>query len=236
MDYEKEFNIFSSNINQAARAFYYHQEIQRQVYDDGVKHQSLPDGYFQDSKMFQAMQANSQFWMDYKHSSIVFAIITLGRILDKNSNAHKIERLIKAARNSGLFNNDKLRERKIKGSDNADEWIDNYMNNAHELSSNNFAEILSFAEETRKKWETVKDLRNKIYAHQEALDDVKKAAIFKKSTYGAFEEIIERLLILEHIFLEAFHNGKLPDFDYKNQRIKNAVVEDVKSLLQRLSK
>lgn len=236
MDYEKEFNIFSSNINQAARAFYYHQEIQKQVYDDGEKYQNLPDGYFQDSKMFQAMQANSQFWMDYKHSSIVFAIITLGRILDKNSNAHKIERLIKAAQNSDLFNNDKLRERKIKRSDNADEWINNYINNAHELSSKNFSEILSFAEETRKKWETVKDLRNKIYAHQEALDDIKKVAIFKKSTYGAFQEIIERLLTLEHIFWEAFHNGKPPDFGFKNQQIKNAVVKDVRSLLDRLSK
>lgn len=220
MGYEKEFEIFSSNINQAARSFYYHQEIQRQIYDDGIKHQNMPDGYFQNSKMFQAMQANSQFWMDYKHSSIVFAIIVLGRILDKNANAHKIERLIETAQKSGFFKNEKLRERKINGSNNSHEWIDNYMQNAHEFSDNDFKKISDFASETRKKWKNVKDLRNKIYAHQEAMDDQKKSSIFEKSKYAVFEEIIERLLTLEHILWDSFHNGKVPDFNHKNQKIK----------------
>lgn len=235
MGYEKEFGIFSSNINQAARALYYHQEIQKQIYEDGVKHQNLPEGYFQDSKMFQAMQANSQFWMDYKHSSIVFAIITLGRILDKNSNAHKIERLIKTARNSNLFNNDKLRERKIKGSDNANEWIEDYMKSTHELTDLDYNKITSFTEETRKRWEDVKDLRNKIYAHQEALDDNRKAEILEKSKYEVFEDIIDRLLTLEYIFWQAYHNGTAPDFDYKNQQIRKYIKDDVHSLLTRLT-
>lgn len=235
MGYEKEFEVFFSNINQAARSFYYHQEIQRQVYDDGIKHQNIPNGYFQNSKIFQAIEANSQFWMDYKHSSIVFAIITLGRILDKNANAHKIERLIETAEKSGLFKNEKLRERKISGSENAHEWIDNYMQGAHQLSDADFKKISEFVFETRRKWEGVKDLRNKIYAHQEAMDDQKKSLILENSKYVVFEDIIDRLLTVGHIFWDAFHNGKAPDFDYKNQQIKKGVESDVKSLLQRLS-
>lgn len=236
MVYEKEFEIFSSNIRQAARSFYYHQEIQRQVYEDGLKHENMPDGNFQYSKMFQAMQANSQFWMDYKQSSIVFCVITLGKIFDKNSKSHRIERLIKEASQSGLFTNKKLKERKIKGSDNAHEWIDNYMVNAQELSSNDFTNISKYAASTREQWENVKDLRNKIYAHQDVMDETKKSAIYEKSKYSVFEEIIGRLLTLEHIFFDAFYNGKAPDFSYKDSMIRDAVVKDVQSLLERLTR
>lgn len=238
MSYEQEFKIFSSNINQAARAFYYHQELQRQIYNDGIKHQNMPNGYFQDSKLFQAVQENSQFWMDYKHCNIVFTVIVLGRIFDKDTKSqksHHIERLIKFAKNSELFKNEKLRERKIKGSDNSHEWIDNYMKNTHELSQDNFKNISDYAKETREKWESVKDLRNKIYAHQDVIDDLKKSAIFEKSQYLVFEEIVQRLLTLENVFLEAFSNGRAPDFDFKNQQIKNAVLRDVKSLLEKIS-
>lgn len=239
MNYEQEFKIFSSNINQAARAFYYHQEFQRQVFDDGIKHQNMPNGYFQDSKLFQAVQDNAQFWMDYKHCSIVFAVIVLGRIFDKDTKyqkSHHIERLIESANNnSGLFTNEKLRERKIKGSDNSHEWIDNYMKNTHELSQDDFKNIYDYTKETREKWESVKDLRNKIYAHQDVIDDLKKNAIFEKGQYLVFEEIIQRLLTLENVFLEAYSNGSAPDFDFKNQQIKNAVLRDVKSLLEKIS-
>lgn len=238
MNYEQEFKIFSSNINQAARAFYYHQEFQRQIYDDGIKHQNMPNGYFQDSKLFQAVQDNAQFWMDYKDCTIVFTVIVLGRIFDKDKKyqkSHHIERLIESANNSGFFTNEKLRERKIKGSDNSHEWIDNYMKNTHELSQDDFKNIYDYAKKTRENWESVKDLRNKIYAHQDVIDDLKKNAIFEKSQYLVFEEIIQRLLTLENVFLEAFSNGRAPDFDFKNQHIKNAALKDVKSLLEKIS-
>jgi len=72
--YEEEFKIFSSNVNQAARSFYYHREIEMQVYEDGIKHQELLKGNFQDSKLFQAMQANAQFWNDYNYSVLVYSV------------------------------------------------------------------------------------------------------------------------------------------------------------------
>lgn len=235
MSYEKEFEIFSANINQAARSFYYHQEIQRQVYEDGIKHEEMPQGHFQDSKLYQAMQANAKFWTDYKHSSIVFSVITLGKIFDKQSNSHKLKRLIETAENSGLFTKERLRERKIKGSSNALEWIDNYMQTTYALSHDDFARIRGFGCETRTKWEKVKALRHKIYAHQEVMDDSKKAEIFEQSKYSAFEEIITRLLTIENIFQEAFDNGKVPDFEYKNLKVRESVARDVSSLLARLS-
>lgn len=234
MDYEKEFEIFSSNINQAARSFYYHIELNQQVYDDGIKHQKMPDGYFQDSKFYQAVDANAQFWMDYKHGSILFVVIVLGRIFDPNPNSYSINRLVKSARESG-FTNEKLRERKIKGSDNSDEWIEDYMSDAHELLDSDFEEISNYAKEACTKWSNIKDLRNKIYAHQDVIDEERKIGIFQQGKYSVLEELIEQLLTLEHIFFQAFHNGKKPDFDYKNEQIKNDVVKDVASLLERLS-
>lgn len=235
MNYEHEFEIFSSNINQAAYAFYYHIELQRQIQKDGLKHEKKRDGYFQYSKIFQGVSANAQFWNHYKYSSILTAIITVGRILDKPSTTHKIERLITAAESSDLFTRKSLRERKMKGSDNAHDWIDSFMNNTYELCAEDFKKIHDFVEHTRKKWESIKDLRNKVYAHQEVMDNLKKTAIFQKSTYAAFEDIIKRLLKIEHIFWEAFNNGKKPDFRFQNKRIHRYTKKDIQSLLNTLA-
>lgn len=234
-DYEQEFQMFSSNINQAARSFYYHREIQWQVYEDGIKHQELPEGYFQDSIMFQAMNANAQFWNDYKYSSLFYAIVTLGRIFDKNKNSHGIKRLVKVAKSSELFTKEKLRERKVSGSENAHEWIETYMQSVTDIAPEDYYHFLRHVVEAKKLWNNVKDVRNKLYAHQDVISAEKRSAILEKATYDTIEQIIKRLLTLESILFEAHHNGKKPDFEYVNTRIHSGVKSDVSSLLSRLS-
>ncbi|HNS44957.1 MAG TPA: hypothetical protein PKH37_07010 [Alphaproteobacteria bacterium] len=232
-NYEKEFQIFSSNLNQAARAFYYHQEIQRQVYEDCMKYKS-----WQESNIYQAIQDNAQFWEDYKDLSILCFVITLRKIFDKDKNgqeSHHIDRLIKSVKNSDLFTNQKLRERKIKGSDNADDWIDEYMKNTHQLSETDFSKIEDFVSATKEKWDSVKPLCNKILAHQDALTPQKRSQIFENSKYAIFEEIITRLLTVENILWQAYHNGQKPDFGYVNNKVRNAVAYDVVLLLGKLS-
>ncbi len=100
MTYENEFKIFSANIQRASRSFYYDREMQSQVYKDC---QRQDNNYFQDSKLYQAMQRNAQFWNDYKYSSILCTIIVLGRVFDKNNSSHSIKRLIKLSKETTSF-------------------------------------------------------------------------------------------------------------------------------------
>lgn len=233
--YEQEFQLFSSNIHQAARSFYYHREIQRQVYDDGIKHQELPMGCFQNSKMFQAMNANAQFWNDYKYSSLFYAIVILGRIFDRNKKSHGIRRLTRIAKCSGLFTKEELKKRKIAGSENAHEWIDAYMEKVTDIRPEEYYRFLRYIVTTGKLWDEVKDVRNKLYAHQDVISAEKKSAILEKAKYDIFEKIIFNLLKTEEILWEVFHNGKKPDVDSASTKILDRVRSDVSSLLSRLS-
>lgn len=230
-EYEKEFQIFASNINQAARSFYYHQEIQRQIYEDCQKQEN---GYFQYSKLYQAVDANAQFWNDYKYSSLLYTIVLLGRIFDKNKKSHGIRRLVKIAKKSGSFTTHKLRERKIKDSDNASEWIDDYMSEKKDIGSSEYFKFLRYVVETIKLWEQVKPVRNKIYAHQDVISDISKKGILEKAKYSVFEDLINRLLTIENAYWQAYYNGTSPDLGYRNEQVFNRTKEDVTSLLSRL--
>jgi hypothetical protein len=234
-NYEQEFQVYASNINQVARSFYYHKEIQQQVYEDGVKHQELPEGHFQDSEMFQAMNANAQFWSDYKSSSLFYSIVILGRIFDKDKSSHGIKRLVKTARNSKLFTKEKLRERKISGSENAHEWIETYMQSLTDITPSEYCSFLCYLRETQRLWNDIKGVRNKLYAHQDAISSEKKHAILEKATYDTIEQIIQRLLTVEAILFDAYNNGRKPDFEYVDTKIHSRVKSDVSSLLSRLS-
>lgn len=235
MSYQKEFQIFSSNINQAARAFYYHKEINRQIHEDGLKHDKPPESYYQYSKVYSSVQENARFWNDHDSMSITYTIIILGRVFDKPKKSHKIERLLDQAKQSRLFTNEELRKRKTKDSPNSFEWIDKYMEGSYELQDKDFLEIENFVKMTRKKWENIKDLRNKVFAHEEILEDEEKKRIYKNSNYQIFQEIISNLLTVEHIFWEAFNNGTKPDFNYQNTRIESYIKNDVTSLLGKVS-
>lgn len=230
-EYEKEFQIFSNNVNQAARSFYYHTEIQKQVYEDCSKQEN---DYFQYSKMYQAIDANAQFWNDYKYSSLFHAIVTLGRIFDRNKKSHGIRRLVKIAKQSGSFTTHKLRERKIKDSDNASEWIDEYMYEKQDIGSSEYFKLLRYVVETINMWQQVKGVRNKLYAHQDVMTDTKRQSILETATYGTLEDIIKRLLTIEHIYWQAYYNGASPDLGYKNEQVLNRVQKDVTALLKRL--
>lgn len=234
-EYEQEFQIFATNIRSAARSFYYHRELMHQVYTDGLKHQQLPNGYFQDSKMYQAMNSNSQFWETYNFSSIFHTILTLGRIFDKDPRSHSINRLSKLIKRSCIFSKEELRKRKISESDNANEWIDEYIDNVNEFSQEDYQSIFQYIAETLEHWDCVKDVRNKLYAHQDVLGFDRKSEIREKATYDVIEKIIARLLTIEHILWEAFHNGRTPYFEYTNKEIFEKAKADVSSLLSRLS-
>lgn len=57
------------------------------------------------------------------------------------------------------------------------------------------------------------------YAHQDVLNAEKKLKILEKATYNILGKIILRLLTIDNILFEAFHNGREPNFDYVNNGI-----------------
>ena len=233
-NYEKEFQIFASNTNQAARSFYYHKEIHGQVGDDIRKYQEIPEGHPGTSELFQAMNANAQFWNDFSNSSSLFSLVTLGRIFDKPSKSHGIARLIKEIQSTDLFSKSELRKRKIAGSDNSHEWIDGFMQNIRNTTREECDRFLLYVADTQKLWIEIKDVRNKLYAHQDIISPQKESEILGTATDEKIEKIILRLLTIKKALWEAFNNGANLNLEYGNTGLQMRVQTEVATLLDRL--
>lgn len=229
-DYEDEFRIFSDNVNKSARSFYYHKEFNRQVLDDCRKQQN---GHYGKSILYKSISANTQFWNDYNFSSLHYTVVILGRIFDKNKNSHGLCRLFTISKqNLNAFTTEKLRERKITGLGNADEWIDDYMSDKADIDPSSYLE--TFIKETISFWDEVKHVRNKFYAHQAVINA--NNYILEEVKYEKYEKIINRLLTIEHVYWEAYNNGILPSLDYKNSDVHAQAKEEISNLLNRLAK
>ncbi len=108
------------------------------------------------------------------------------------------------------------------------------MKDAYELNENDFSGIENYANETQELWDKISKTRNKIFAHQDILTDKKRLEILKNTEYSKIGVIIQRLLTLENIYFQAFHNGNKPDFTYKDSRVEKQAKEEIFSLLTQL--
>lgn len=210
-EFEKEFNIFETNVHYVARCFYNSREFERQSYEDTEKYNNPPESHSQDSPIYQALNRNPRFWNIYKFASINSVFITLGLIFDKNGNSHSIKTLLKSIKNSPDFSLEKLKERKICGSENANEWIGDFMLNKKEFGESDFSELEKYIDDTKLLWNNIGPIRHKIFAHQDRQCDEKE--ILNNATYDKIENIISRLLKIYDTIWNLYHNGTIPDFD-----------------------
>lgn len=220
MTYEKEFEVFSTNINGASRAFYYHTIINEKA--------------AKNEDMLRALNSAALFWDDYRYFSILSVIIILGRVFDKNKRSHRLKKLIEDARASKHFTKESLRERKLVDSGNHVEWLEGYIQNAHELGSGDFDEMEDFAKEITDLWEKMAKIRKKIFAHQDIMDESRKTTIVQTGKYKAIEQIIQKLLTLEHVLEQASLNGKKPDYTYRDTSNREAAEEEIDDIFSTL--
>ena len=109
------------------------------------------------------------------------------------------------------------------------------MKNTHELNALDFAKIEALKCEAEILWKDIKDIRNKILAHQDILNENKKNNILAKGKYEIFEKIISKLLTIRYILDAAYINGTKPDFAHKDIDIHSSIKTDIESLFSRLS-
>lgn len=183
------------------------------------------------------MNANANFWNHFTYSSLLTAIIILGRVFSKEkscgNNSHCLSRLISIIETTDEFKSKNLRKRKTEGSENFEDWIDSYMEGTHVLNESDFKDIRNLEKQTRDQWNKISYLRNKIFAHRDVLKG-NNLQTSENTTYQEIEKIIENLLILKNIFWQAYHNGRKPDFLYSNLEIEKDIKKDVASLFSRI--
>lgn len=240
-EFEREWAIFSTNVERAARYFYQIKEIHNLLSAeiDAAKSEHKPDiGHF---PIYNALSKNAQFWNDHEHKTIYSIIIILGCIFD-SGDSHRIERLTTLANSCNVFHIENIKRRVNERLSSTPQIAESYLVNINVydndiyISNADIKKIRQYIQETRKAYHPLKSYRNKMIAHQDILPKEDRNRIRESVEYKLVEEIIERLIKIDNVFFNMYHNAISPDFSFHDQRIKRQAAEDVRNLIHQLQK
>jgi hypothetical protein len=159
----------------------------------------------------EKLNATPYFWRTVLYALQSTQFIVLGRIFDPNAE-HNVHRLIKLAqKNVAIFSKGALAARKRAESDNADEWLPEYMTHVYEPEANDFRRLRAHVARKKKIYMGVyRDIRRKVFAHRELADREAINQLFKGTTIAEMKEIFVFLSKLYQAFWQLYHNGVKP--------------------------
>ena len=218
-DFSHELEVFRTEIESAIQFFYAYLTI----------HAALADN----EKVLRIVNETPLFWrtnVGALHTSI---FIVLGRVFDQSSN-HNIDRLLKVAQDhSDIFSKEALEARKRKGSENADEWIDEYMKHVHVPTVRDFRRLRKHVSKYRKIYETgYRDIRRKVYAHKELSIRADVQKLFAKTNVDEMQKLLIFLKRIYECLWELFDNGRkpvLPPMKYSVKAMRKAETSEWES-------
>ena len=192
-----ELEVFRTEVQSATQFFYAYLAIHSEIAEK--------------KKALKFINETPLFWTTNIGALQISLFITLGRIFDKTSK-HNIESLLKmAVKNNDLFTKASFEARKRKGSDNADDWIDEYMKTAYVPDDTDFTRLEKNIEKYRKLYDSnYRKIRNKIFAHKEFSKSTQTEKLFKKTNIRELERIFTFLNKLYEALWQLLNNGRKP--------------------------
>lgn len=162
-------------------------------------------------KALDAVNRTPLFWKTNMGALQTAFFIVLGRIFDQNSE-HNIDRLLKLAEtNIAIFSKISLAERKRRESQNADEWLDEYLKHSYEPKKDEFRIFRNKVKEYRKIYEAnYRDIRHKIYAHKDVTDSKDVQNLFSKTNIRELQKVFVFANALYEALWELLYNGRKP--------------------------
>ena len=205
------------NVAEASEQFEHHLEEFRKEVQGGTQFfyamLAINGLASQNEFVREKLNDTSLFWNTNIGALQLAAFVTLGRVFDQKS-AYNIDKLVGLAQgNIGLFSKPALGERKQKESRNADEWLDNYLKDAYEPSSDDFRCLRKYVRKYRRIYQDNYDpIRDRIYAHKELARDSDKHVLFANTRILELEKLFVFLNHVYHILWELYINGRAPAF------------------------
>ena len=116
---------------------------------------------------------NADFWLIYESSVRTNLFIGIRRLFENKANTSNFQKFIEACVNNiESFSKESVRERKISGSKNANEWIDEYVKGVYEPSQEDFNSLDRLVRENSKKMKGVyTNVASTVFAHAESISD-----------------------------------------------------------------
>jgi hypothetical protein len=193
-EFQHELGVFGNEVEEAIQSFY--------------AEQSIHNAARANAKVYHALNRNAAFWKITSRALQANALIVLGRIFDKNSQAHGIHRLLElATKHPEIFSKAALERRKRPQ---AGQWTDELIRTAYVPTKRDFARLQSYADAQRAIYNgQYKVLRDKFFAHKERRD---MTGAFASADIRPLERLLILLSRLQEALWHLFWNGIKPVF------------------------
>jgi len=219
-DYIKHYEQFSKNVDFAVRTWHRHVYLNNRANED--------------SAILAALNKAPNYWQDQNYIAVQTTIIFLGKIFDNDNLANNIDKMLRSVNNGkGHFSKTELRKRKVE-SGGEFEGIDEYIENANALSSEDLKAISVEVKKAKAIWDRIRPLRNQIYAHNQMLSDAEREKLYKAENNADINDILQILLNISQALFQAFHNGRRPDFSTNHTQPIEWAKQDIEELISSL--
>lgn len=134
----------------------------------------------------------------------------LGRVFDSDS-PHNVNQVLRIAQDNRalLFSKAALGRRKQASKPERPDWLDDFLQSAHEPTADDFRKIKKKVARWRRIYElNYRDVGHEFFAHKQAAEDAEVAALFSKGTNRELQQLIAFLGSLCHALWELFFNGR----------------------------
>lgn len=158
------------------------------------------------------LNENVYFWIIFQDSVQTNLFIKLRRLFDQGADTFNFYKMMKECEeNIQDFSKNSLRLRKVNSSDNAAEWIEQYMINVHEVTVEDFKNLRKIVKEPSKLIEELsREVANKVYAHAIILDKDAKNEKLKDLNLEKIETCLSALWHTYQQIWQMYENGRKP--------------------------
>jgi len=191
-EFRHELEVFGNEVEEAIQCFYAEQTIHNLARED--------------ENVYHALNRNPPFWNLACRALQANAIIVLGRIFDRDSRAHTLNRLLQlATQNPSIFSKGALEKRNLPQ---AGKHTAEFMRTAYIPKKRDFQRLQKYADKQRAIYNGhYLDLRNKFFAHRERGD---LTAAFATANIRRLGRLLVFLDQLQDALWQLFMNGRKP--------------------------
>ena len=140
-----------------------------------------------------------------------------------------------------------MRKRRLGGSKEIPDWLDDYVQNAYEANPSDFKNLKKEVNKVQKIYEDIyRPIRHKIYAHKDSDHISDTSGLFQETSIGQAEQILSTLYQAKMVIQSLYDNGRKTTIDswelneekYVHKDIESIkkVTKNITMLLQRIAK
>jgi len=123
--------------------------------------------------------------------------------------------------NMDIFSKVSLAGRKRRSSDNADEWLDEYLRNVYVPNAEDFRRLRRHIAKRRKIYEiNYRVIRHQIFAHKVVSDKKEIQALYSKTNIREMQKLLVFLRRLHEALWQLYHNGRKPTLQPARYSVK----------------